>query len=362
MKRLLLPLFLKIAKSLGIDEIQKRLDEISAVVPKVNDAHQLASDAFTVAQFSEERARIYADALYENFHQLHSNLIFHVDQRQIQMDQRAERSETLTAENIARLEGRLAEFRLNLDALRRSQVAPVQSISHGSSANSVSQSEIDEILYIALEDRFRGERDIVAQRQSSYFQYLGSSISENAPLLDLGCGRGEWLRALKANHIPAIGIDGNSVCVAECLEEGLEVQQDDLLSFLKKSNPNSFGAVTLFQVFEHLPFSILVEVMREIRRVLVTDGVLIAEIPNTKNIRVGSGTFWIDPTHQRPLFPDVLLFLAEQVGFSQADGIYVNRLGPEHDLTGLAEGASNALRSVLDALDGPGDFALIARN
>lgn len=363
MKRLLLPLFLKIAKSLGIEEIQNRLDELSVVIPKVNDSHRMASDAFTVAQFSEERARTYADALYGKFNQLHSNLVFHVDQRQIQMTQRAEQSEAITAENVKRLERLLSEFRLNLDALRRSQSTYSQPTSSAPSINnSAANYEIDDVLYLALEDRFRGERDIVAQRQSSYLQYLGPTISERSPLLDLGCGRGEWLSALKLRGIPAVGVDGNGICVTECLEAGLTVQQGDLVSFLKSSEDASFGAITLFQVFEHLPFSILVETMREIRRVLVKDGILIAEIPNSKNIRVGSGTFWIDPTHQRPLFPDVLMFLAEQVGFSQADGIYVNRLGPAHDLSGLPEGARHALMSVLEALDGPGDFALIAKN
>lgn len=366
MKRFLLPLFLKIAKSLGIDEIQKRLDEISEVIPKLNDAHLLATDAFTVAQFSEERANSYSNAQSQNLHdqinKAQSDLVFHVDQKQIQNVQQIEQLEARSTERFLQVEKLVTEFRLNLDALRRSQTVHAQSSSSGSTGSSIAHSEIDEILYLALEDRFRGERDVVAQRQSSYLQYLGTTISEKSPLLDLGCGRGEWLTALKSNGIPAVGVDGNGVCVAECLEAGLKVKQNDLLSFLKNSADASFGAVTLFQVFEHLPFSILVETMREIRRVLVNNGILIAEIPNSKNIRVGSGTFWIDPTHQRPLFPDVLTFLAEQVGFSRADGIYVNRLGPEHDLSGIPDGVHQALASVLEAMDGPGDFALIATN
>jgi O-antigen chain-terminating methyltransferase len=217
-------------------------------------------------------------------------------------------------------------------------------------------------MYLALEDKFRGDRDIVGRRQVSYLTYLGSTITSATPLLDLGCGRGEWLHALKENNIPSIGVDGNAVCVAECIESGLSVQLGDIMAFLRNSDDASFGAVTLFQVFEHLAFADLLDVIREIRRVLVKGGVLIAEIPNSKNLRVGSSTFWIDPTHQRPLFPDVLLFLAEQIGFENVAGIYVNRLGPEHDLSGLPEGAFHALNSVLEALDGPGDFALIARS
>lgn len=366
MKRLLLPLFLKIAKSLGVDEIQNRLDEISEVLPKVNEAHLLATDAFTVAQFSEERANDYSNAqshtLHQQLNKVQEDLVFHIDQKQIQTNQRIDQTEFNVESRLKHFEKLLVEVRANIDALRRSQVTATQGTTPLNSSNTYSSKETDEILYLALEDRFRGERDVVAKRQETYLQYLGSSISEDSPLLDLGCGRGEWLRALKSKGIAAAGVDGNSICVAECVEAGLSVQQGELLSFLKNSSEASFGAVTLFQVFEHLPFSVLVETMREIRRVLVPGGVLIAEIPNSKNLRVGSGTFWIDPTHERPLFPDVLTFLAEQVGFGQVDGIYVNRLGPDHDLSGLPEGAQSALESVLDAIDGAGDFALIARN
>jgi len=75
---------------------------------------------------------------------------------------------------------------------------------------------------------------------------------------------------------------------------------------------------------------------------------------------VSAGTFWIDPTHQRPLFPELLIFLASEIGFTKADSHYTNNLSPNHDLSGLPQGATAALQSVIDAIDGPGDFALIA--
>jgi O-antigen chain-terminating methyltransferase len=165
---------------------------------------------------------------------------------------------------------------------------------------------------------------------------------------------------LRDQGIPAIGVDTNAVCIAECRDENLDVRQDDLLDFLAARPDASVGAYTLFQVFEHLPFPALINTLREIRRTLVPGGRLIAEVPNAKNLRVSAGTFWIDPTHQRPLFPELLMFLATEVGFKESGGHYTNNLSPHHDLSGLPEGAMHALKSVLDAVDGPGDFALIA--
>ena len=150
------------------------------------------------------------------------------------------------------------------------------------------------------------------------------------------------------------------MCAEECKENGLAFEQNDLLEFLETRADQSVGAFTMFQVLEHLPFPVLVEVLRNIRRTLVPGGLLIAEVPNAKNLRVASGTFWIDPTHQRPLFPELLLFLATEIGFKQSVGRYVNDFSPKHELTGLDEGVEIALRSLLNAVDGPGDFALLA--
>lgn len=269
-------------------------------------------------------------------------------------------TESALAENAHQQSTRITEIRQSVDTIRRQLGAGSQPLSAPASTRSQEITVIDDALYVALENHFRGSRDLIAQRQSDYLPLLPSVINSSTPLIDLGCGRGEWLKVLKERQIPAIGVDSNAVCIAECQEEQLEVIASDLLDFLNNRPDNSVGAFTLFQVLEHLPFPILVEVLREMRRALVSGGLIIAEVPNAKNLRVSSGTFWIDPTHQRPLFPELLIFLAIEVGFSKADGIYTNNLSPDHDLTGLPDGARDALRSVVDAIDGPSDFALIA--
>ena len=219
---------------------------------------------------------------------------------------------------------------------------------------------VNDAFYVALENHFRGSRDLIAERQQVYLTELPSVVSDQHPVVDLGCGRGEWLLALKAQGIPVRGVDSNVVCVAECASKGLDVELGDLVTFLGKQPDQSVGAFTLFQVLEHLPFDVLLTTLRQIRRVLVPGGRLIAEVPNAKNLRVSAGTFWIDPTHHRPLYPELLLFLADEVGFSNATGIYSNDLSPKFDLSSLPDGPREALQRVVDAIDTAGDFALIA--
>jgi O-antigen chain-terminating methyltransferase len=219
---------------------------------------------------------------------------------------------------------------------------------------------IDDALYVALENHFRGSRDLVAERQRSYLGELPSVVSAEHPVVDLGCGRGEWLQALQAQRIAARGVDSNTVCVAECRSAGLDVELSGIIQYLRNQPDHSVGAFTLFQVLEHLTFPVLLDTMRHARRVLVPGGRLIAEVPNAKNLRVAAGTFWIDPTHERPLYPEFLLFLAEEVGFTSARGVYANDSSPKFDLSSLPEGPREALQRVVDAIDTAGDFALIA--
>lgn len=372
--RILTPLFRKFAGTLGIPQLQQRLDDaqtgmfsymdeansrIDKLEFEVRDALGLARDAETIAQFAEGRARDFTTNIVQR---TQDDLVFHVDQKQIQTNQKVDSLQELLKNTEARLEEALAKVRLNLDSVRRMRTdTPVSTAPVGSNADRAVAAAIDDSLYVTLEDQFRGERDVVKERQANYLAHLGSSVTSENPLVDLGCGRGEWLRLLADQGIPAYGVDGNEVCIAECREAGLTAIREDLLDHLGGLSEASVGAVTLFQVLEHLPFDVLLETLRQIRRVLIPGGVLIAEIPNSKNLRVGASTFWIDPTHQRPLFPDVLQFLASQVGFGSVDGLYVNRLGPLHDYSQLPESTRSFVESAVEAIDGPGDFALVAR-
>lgn len=373
LRKLLRPLFNKVSSSLGVLDVQHRIDSLEQR-PAVQHFDAAVFDILerriidlTMAKNmllsqsirdTEERlvhqTQMASNNTENRLQSLNEALVSFVDSKQQQnlsIIASAEESQSLL----------IADFRQSIDAIRR-QVSSSSSSTRPQANSSTPESGpvIDDSLYVALENHFRGSRDIVAERQKEYLSALPSTITETTPLIDLGCGRGEWLAVLRDNHIAAVGVDSNSVCAAECRETGLNVHEQDLLTFLAERPDASVGAYTMFQVLEHLPFPVLLEALRHIRRTLVAGGLLIAEVPNAKNLRVASGTFWIDPTHQRPLFPELLLFLATELGFNKAEGRYVNDFSPKHDLGGLPEGAQVALQSILYAIDGPGDFALLA--
>jgi SAM-dependent methyltransferase len=268
-------------------------------------------------------------------------------------------AEQLVAGHQTEIDTRLAELRRRIDTLRRSrptEAGPAPTIS------SAPPPVIDPDLYVALEDRFRGDPATILERQSVYLPYLRGPVDAEHPVLDLGSGRGEWLRILADAGLPAVGVDNNVAFVAECREAGLEVVDGDLVRHLEQRAPGSLGAVTLFQVVEHLPFPVLFDVLRSAVRALRPGGVLIAETPNGLNLRVAASTFWIDPTHQRPLHPEVLVFLALEAGFASVERLFLNPVGPPPPpLDGLPEPAADAIGRLLYDVDGPGDFTLVAR-
>lgn len=214
---------------------------------------------------------------------------------------------------------------------------------------------IDPGLYVALEDRFRGDPEVIAERQTVYLPLIEDLADQGHPVLDLGCGRGEWIKLLSAKGIAAIGVDSNPAFVGEVKDSDVTVVEGDLVAYLHSAPENSAGAITMFQVVEHLPFPVLVDVISECARVLRPGGLLIAETPNALNLSVAASTFWLDPTHERPLHPELLKFIAKQVGFAKIDGWFLNELHPRPN-----PDDSSAIDRLLEMIDGPGDFSLLA--
>ena len=135
-------------------------------------------------------------------------------------------------------------------------------------------------------------------------------------MLDLGCGRGEWLEVLAENGLAARGLDLNRVAVEECAQAGLDVVHADALEHLRAIKSDTLGAIAAFHVIEHLGFGQLIALLDEIQRVLRPDGAVLLETPNPENLIVGACNFWLDPTHVKPLPPELMQFLCETRGFT----------------------------------------------
>ena len=259
------------------------------------------------------------------------------------------------------LRRRLDAFDVRAPRSHTLELAPGERSSSGVVVGASASRDIDAALYAALEDEFRGAPAAVKSRQREYLALVADLDGDDHPVLDLGCGRGEWLALLAEAGVPALGIDSNRVFVDEALEAGLNVQSGDILEYLRTADDQSVRAITLFQVLEHLPFDAVAEVISDASRVLRPGGVLIAEVPNAKNLRVGAGTFWIDPTHERPWYPDVLEFLARMSGFSDVGGLYLNRAMPAVDVDGVPPALAAVIARLSEAVDGAQDYALVAR-
>ncbi|WP_052140902.1 class I SAM-dependent methyltransferase [Pseudoalteromonas piratica] len=216
--------------------------------------------------------------------------------------------------------------------------------------------KIPHSFYSDFEDRFRGSREEITQRLQFYIEET-SEIDElkSFGALDLACGRGEWLGLLRENGFRARGVDINQATNDACLELGLDVETADIFEYLQRQPENSVGLISAFHIVEHLPFELLFQVLIEIHRVLVPNGVVILETPNPGNLLVGACNFYIDPTHRNPLPSPLLEFLVEHQGFN-AKSIPLN---PCSDL-GMIKGFDGA-QYINNLLFGSRDYAVIGR-
>lgn len=182
--------------------------------------------------------------------------------------------------------------------------------------------------YASFEDVFRGTRDDIKQRARIYPPLIrnAGAGTEERPVLDIGCGRGELLELLQDERLEATGIDINEVNVDACSTRNLRVAQADALSHLSSLRDNSLGAVTGLHIIEHLPFETLVRLLDEVVRVLRPGGVAAFESPNPENLLVGACRFYYDPTHRNPLPPAVAQFMLEARGFVRVEVIRLEAL------------------------------------
>ena len=208
-------------------------------------------------------------------------------------------------------------------------------------------------LYIAFENQFRGTADEIKQQQVKYLPFLSAiaqNISEPLKVLDIGCGRGEWLRLLSEHNYESEGVDLSHTMVDLCLLEGFKATQGDAIAYLENKDDNSVHVITAFHVVEHLPFEHMVRLFDQCLRVLKPGGKIIFETPNPENLTVSGYSFYLDPTHKNPIPPITLEFIARQRGYSQINIYRYNPRKEVGDVTPLVENWFNS----------PVDFAVIA--
>jgi SAM-dependent methyltransferase/uncharacterized coiled-coil protein SlyX len=210
-------------------------------------------------------------------------------------------------------------------------------------------------LYVELEDRFRGSRSDLKQNFKVYLPYL-EQAAITSDILDIGCGRGEWLELLRERRIQARGIDLNRTMIEQCSALGLDVSSVGALDHLRTLKDESLSAVTSFHVIEHLEFEVMLEMIDQIIRTLKPGGLLVFETPNPENVLVGSCNFYLDPSHRQPLPSQVMRFLLEARGFINIEVVGLHPLP-----SARIEGDTELVNRFNDIFYGPMDYAIIGR-
>ena len=185
--------------------------------------------------------------------------------------------------------------------------------------------------YARFADRFRGTEEYVKNSQRLYLPIFEAKSA----VLDIGCGRGEFLDLMKEAGIPARGIDLDAESVALCRSKGHEAEVADLFVYLSDQPDAAFDGIFAAQVVEHLPPESLPHMIELCAVKLQRGGLLVLETPNPECLAIFATHFYLDPTHTRPVPPSLMVFYFEEFGLG---GIEVRRLSPAiESMPSLAE-------------------------
>jgi 2-polyprenyl-3-methyl-5-hydroxy-6-metoxy-1,4-benzoquinol methylase len=205
--------------------------------------------------------------------------------------------------------------------------------------------------YTRFAERFRGSEEYVKQGQQVYLPYF----TGRANVLDIGCGRGEFLEMMQAAGVAARGIDLSEESVALCRQKGLDAEVADLFPYLAQLPEESLGGVFCSQVIEHLPPERLPELVRLAASRLARDGVIAIETPNPECLAIFATHFYLDPTHTRPVPHPLLVFYLEEFGIGR---IEVRKLSPAVESMPALASLPEEFRA---AFFGGLDYAVIGR-
>jgi len=218
--------------------------------------------------------------------------------------------------------------------------------------------------YFKFQNDFRGTRSVIAERQKIYLPYFQNCTG---PVIDIGCGRGEFLRLMKDNHIPAFGIDLYPEYEVEGELYGLDIRQGNGIEFVKNSELQ-FGGIFAAQVIEHISFSELQDLCAAAYKKLVPGAYLVMETPNPTCLSMFTSSFYIDPTHNKPIHPLLLEYLLKEVGFIEVQTIFTEASRTdfalpmiESDAIKNLEEVNRAIERISNFLYGSLDYAVIAK-
>jgi SAM-dependent methyltransferase len=229
----------------------------------------------------------------------------------------------------------------------------------------------DDYTYFLFENLYRGDETTIKNRQTEYVQYFQNCTS----VLDVGCGRGEFLELLREHNIIGYGVDANQTMVHYCRKKGLHVEEADIFSHLQSLADNSLDGIFTAQTIEHCPPQQVYRLLQLCFEKLQPQKYLVIETQNPTSLYVLSH-FYRDLSHEQPVHPDALAYLVKTVGFQDTQIDYKAPFATEQMLQELKfdalDGVNDCLRANLEILNsnirqlnamlyGYLDYAVIAR-
>lgn len=268
--------------------------------------------------------------------------------------------ERLSADDeFAKLKLNVIEKGMKNNRLRINQQSEaVQPASAAEISSGGGESEYEEIDYFDFENHFRGSIESIRKAQEIYLEYFRDKTN----VVDIGCGRGEFLSLMKDNGINARGVDIYQPYADYCNMKGLSAECGDGVKYL--SEQDSVDGIFVGQVVEHLKTGEIIRLCNTAYEKLTEGGCIVIETPNPTSLAIYTNAFYIDPSHMKPVHPMTMKYFLEKAGFKNISVVYTEQSRPPFEIPELdIEGAgefNSAMKNVSGLLYGSQDYAVIA--
>lgn len=222
-------------------------------------------------------------------------------------------------------------------------------------------SDYESIDYFDFENHFRGSIDSIKKAQAFYLKYF----KDKKNVIDIGCGRGEFLSLMQDNGINACGVDIYEPYADYCNMKGLKATCGDGSEYLAKQE--NVDGIFVGQVVEHLQPHEIIRLCNTAYEKLTDGGCIILETPNPTSLAIYTNAFYIDPSHIKPVHPLTMKYYLEKAGFRSIEIIYTDASRPPYEIPELkiaggenTEEFNKAMKQVSELLYGSQDYAVVA--
>ncbi len=269
-----------------------------------------------------------------------------------------------TAQNMQIIDAKIEAIK---QKLKRAALLPVQSQEQPPQKTDPEAAALNnpygDIDYFNFENHFRGSEESIKKRQQIYLPYF----QDCKHVIDLGCGRGEFLELLREHHIPAIGVDFYDEFVLYTKNKGLTAVESDAVAYLEQCG-NDIDGIFAGQLVEHLSVGQIVALCRNAYDRLKEGSYLIMETPNPTSLSIYTHAFYMDPSHHKPVHPLTLKYFAQQAGFGDVQILFTEESRLDEQIPPLqgkqienVDAFNESMQRVAEYLFGSQDYAVIAR-